>query len=129
VALRVALDTNRYIDFARGVEMVVQPLRRAREVFMPFIVLAELRAGFRLGTEADKIERDLKEFLNLPGVGMLFPDAATTHAYADLYLDLRRRNAIIPTNDLWIAALAIQHDLVLFTRDKHFDLVPRLARM
>lgn len=60
---------------------------------------------------------------------IVYADDATTHQYAGLYAELRRKGTLIPTNDIWIAALAIQHGLALFTRDRHFDHVPRLARI
>lgn len=129
MALRLALDTNRYVDFAQGSESVVHLLEHAREVFVPCIVLAELRAVFRMGSKAMENERDLRAFLNRSGVFTLNPDEGTTHVYADLHVELRRRGSPVPTNDLWIASLVIQHDLVLLTRDEHFNAVPRLARL
>ena len=53
----------------------------------------------------------------------------TTHDYARLFRQLRAAGTPIPTNDLWIAALAAQHDLPLFTRDGHFDYLPQLPRV
>jgi predicted nucleic acid-binding protein len=32
----------------------------------------------------------------------------------------------MPTNDMWIAAVVVQHNLVLHSRDRHFD---RLAQL
>jgi tRNA(fMet)-specific endonuclease VapC len=52
----------------------------------------------------------------------------STHHFARLFLQLRRQGTPIPTNDLWIAALAVQHDLALFSRDGHFEHLPQLAR-
>ncbi len=60
---------------------------------------------------------------------MLFADTATTHHYATIYVDLRCAGTPIPTNNLWIAALVLQRDLVLFSRDRHFDRIPRLPRV
>ena len=69
----------------------------------------------------------LTRVLQRPTVSPLYADAGTTHLYAAIYLELRRRGTPVPTNDLWIAALAIQHELVLFSRDPHFQHVPQLA--
>jgi predicted nucleic acid-binding protein len=35
----------------------------------------------------------------------------------------------MPVNDLWIAALVIQHSLHLLTRDRHFDHLPQIPRL
>lgn len=113
----------------RGDPAATGPVHRAHTVFMPFIVLAEIRAGIRGGTRQEQNESNLTEFLSANRVDVLFPDEATTHFYAEILVQLRRAGTPIPTNDMWIAALAIQHDLVLLTRDRHFDVVPRLARM
>jgi tRNA(fMet)-specific endonuclease VapC len=126
MALRLALDSNRYVDFCRGDDEAVGVLRRAREVFVPLIVLGELRAGFRRGAHFERNEAALDEFLRTPRVEVLSPDEGTTHAYAELFAELRAVGKPIPTNDLWIAALVWQHDLVLFTRDKHFANLRRL---
>lgn len=129
MALRLAIDTNRYRDIAYGELSEPNPLRFADEVFLPFVVAAELRAGFRIGSKRDKNEAILADFIRSFRVRMLFPDEGTTHYYADLVVTLRKLGKPAPTNGLWIAALAIQHDLTLFTRDKHFENIPRLARM
>lgn len=60
---------------------------------------------------------------------MLFPDEVTTDIYAALYADLRKAGTPIPTNDLWTAAIVVQHDLVLLTRDEHFNRISRIPRI
>ncbi len=129
MALRIAVDANCYVDFCRGEPAAVEVLRRAAEIYIPFIVLAELRAGFVLGTRHRDNERQLIRFLQSRRVLTLLPDEATTHVYAKLFSDLRRAGTPIPVNDLWIATLALQHDLTLATRDRHFDVVPGLSRI
>lgn len=124
--MRLALDVNRYVDFGRGDAAVLAAIQRADELFMPFVVLAELRSGFLGGRYGVENERRLDEFLSEPRVHLLFADDITTRVYASLVVELRRVGTPIPTNDLWIAALVVQHDLTLFTRDKHFSVVPRV---
>ena len=51
----------------------------------------------------------------------------TTHHYAQLYLQLRSKGAPIPTNDLWIASITVQHSLVLCTSDQHFRRIPQVV--
>lgn len=124
--MKFALDTNRYVDLCRGDAEVVARVARAAVVFLPFVVLGELRAGFGSGAKARTNERALQRFLAKPGVEILFASEATTHQYAALYGQLRAQGTPVPTNDLWIAALALEHGLSLFSRDRHFAVIPQL---
>lgn len=127
--MRLALDTNRYSDLCRGLAPVVAIVERAEEVLLPFVVVAELRAGFAVGKHGAENERILRRFMAKPGVGVLFPDEQTTHHYAAAYRQLRQQGTPIPTNDLWIAALTLQHGLLLCARDRHFDRLPQIGRV
>ena len=124
--MKILMDTNRYRDFCEDVPAAVQVIRQADEILMPFIVLAELRAGFACGTQSASNEQTLTRFLNSLRVKILCADEETTHQYARLFRQLRKQGTPIPTNDLWIGALAAQHDLLLFTRDAHFNHLPQL---
>lgn len=127
--MRILVDTNRYRDFCAAVPEIVELFRTAEQVHLSFVTLAELRAGFLHGNLAKRNERTLSQFLGRPRVRILWPDEGTTHHYARLYLQLRRQGTPIPTNDLWVAALAAQHDLALCSRDAHFDELPQLLRV
>ncbi len=127
--MRILLDTNRYRDFCDGVPEAVERMQTAELIFVSFITLAELRTGFLAGTAEGTNERTLALFLNRPRLRILWPDEQTTHHYARLFLQLRRQGTPIPTNDIWIAALAVQHDLFLFSRDAHFDQLRQLPRV
>jgi tRNA(fMet)-specific endonuclease VapC len=127
--MKLALDTNRYTDLCRGNEGVVSLVEHAELVFLPFAVLAELRAGFVSGTRGAQNEGILRRFLMKPSVAVLFANDHTTHHYAAVFRQLRRQGTPIPINDLWIAALVLQHDLVLCDRDHHFDHLPQLTRV
>jgi tRNA(fMet)-specific endonuclease VapC len=126
--VRIAIDTNRYTDLCRGDASVRELVETAEQVFVPFVVLAELRAGFGLGVRTADNERVLLRFLRKDGVLPLFADEDTTHHYAALFRQLRSQGTPIPTHDVWIAALALQHGLLLYSRDQHFDRVPQLRR-
>jgi tRNA(fMet)-specific endonuclease VapC len=91
-------------------------------------VLAELRAGFALGSKSADNEAMLRRFLFEPGVEVLYADEQTTHHFASVFRQLRRQGTPIPTNDMWIAALVLQHSLTLCARDAHFDALPQLNR-
>jgi tRNA(fMet)-specific endonuclease VapC len=126
--MKIVLDTNRYRDFCEGNSETLDVMQRARRVYLPFIVLAELRAGFLCGTLARRNEKSLTVFLNSPRVRVLMADEETTHHFARIFAQLRLQGTPIPVNDIWIAALAVQHDLLLFSRDQHFDCLPQVAR-
>lgn len=124
--MRVALDTNRYRDLCEGEEEVVRLLEEAESLHVPLIVIGELRAGFALGRKGRENEAVLQRFLMKPGVEIMYPADATTRHYASLFRQLRRQGTPIPTNDLWIAALVLERDLVLCSRDGHFRNIPQL---
>ena len=126
--MRIAVDTNAYGAAARGEPRAVALLRAANQVTLPFVVVAELRAGFAAGSAGRRNEAALTRFLGSSRVDVLYPDEQTTHHYASVYAQLRRQETPIPTNDLWIAALVVQHDLVLFSEDAHFAKIPQIAR-
>jgi tRNA(fMet)-specific endonuclease VapC len=127
--MRLALDTNRYTDLCRGEPSVVEAVELADEIWLPFIVVGELRAGFAVGNQGPRNEAVLRRFLLKPGVAILYADEQTIHHYANIYRQLRKQGTPIPTNDMWIAALVLQHSLVLFARDAHFDALPQLTRV
>ncbi len=127
--MRIAIDSNRYTDFCKGLPEVVEVLQDASEIHVPLIVIGEQRAGFAHGVHREKNERTLTRFLNNEAIFILAPDEQTTFFYADLYAYLRKKGKPVPTNDLWIAALVLQHQLVLFDRDSDFDHIPQLARL
>ena len=125
--MNVALDTNAYSDFMRGAAERVELVRTVQAIVLPLIVLGELRAGFAAGNRESTNAANLQRFLASPRVSVLAPDEQTTHYYAQLHRQLRDGGRPIPTNDLWIAALAVQHDLVLCTSDRHFRQIPQLV--
>jgi tRNA(fMet)-specific endonuclease VapC len=107
----------------------VAVLEEAEAVLLPFVVLGELRAGFAHGRRPSENERVLRKFLAKDGVDVLFADDQTTHHYAAVFRHLRSQGTPIPTNDMWLAALVLQHNLALHARDKHFDHLPQLLRV
>lgn len=124
--MRLTLDTNRYVDLCRGDPDVVDKVACADQVFLPFVVMGELRAGFRLGRQTRGNERVLQRFLALPKVHILFASEATTGHYAEVFGQLRDQGTPVPTNDMWIAALVLEHRLTLYSRDDHFRHLPQL---
>lgn len=127
--MRVAVDTSRYVDLCRGIAETVDLLETAEALVVPFIVIAELRAGFAQGRREAENERTLRQLLLKDDVHVAFPDDQTTHHYAAVYRQLRRQGTPIPTNDMWVAALVLQHNLALHARDRHFDNLAQLVRV
>ena len=126
--MRVALDTNRLTDLFQGDQELADRLAECDEVWIPLMVLGEIQAGFYGGSQQPKNEMLLRSLLVQPTVGILLPARDTAEHYARLFVQLKRAGTPIPDNDLWIAALALQHGLVLVTRDRHFERVPQLLR-
>ena len=124
--MRLLIDSNRYTDFDAGVPEVTERFGRVEELWFSVVVMGELRAGFTFGSRQRENEENLDKFLYRPNVTVLKIDEETTDHYAHIYSILRRQGALIPTNDMWIAAQARQHDLTLDTRDDHFKRVPGL---
>ena len=118
--MKVALDTNAYAAFCKGDAVLKTIIEEAEVVILPLTVLVELRAGFTCGNRRNENEKNLELFINVPRVTVCSPNEITTHLYAQLFRQLRESGNKIPTNDLWIAALALQNDAILATYDNHF---------
>lgn len=129
MAVTILLDTDAFSAFMRGHEGVVARVRQAERVLLSAIVAGELLFGFRRGSRYGRNLKTLEAFLANPFVELLPVTWTTAERFGRIASALRAKGRPIPTNDIWIAALTIQHDLVLFTRDRHFDTVPRLARI
>jgi tRNA(fMet)-specific endonuclease VapC len=126
VEVKFILDTNRLTDFLRGTADAVEKVQLAEQIFVPVIVLGELRAGFRAGKAGAANEKHLARLLDSRRVVTLPLNAPTSFHYASIFAELRKRGTPIPQNDLWIAALAFQHMLPLYSRDAHFRHLPHL---
>ena len=127
--MKLVVDTNRYSDLVRSVPEALEQFQLAETIYVPFSVLAELKGGFLAGSRRAENEHFLKSFLASSRVVVLHPDAATVEHYAALFLQLRRQGTPIPSHDMWVAALTLQHGLTLYARDRHFDHIPQLQRI
>ena len=127
--MKLALDTNAYRLVLAGDAAAVRLARTAERILMPVPVLAELRFGFLNGTKGRQNEAHLTRFLDAPRVEVLRCDEETSVRYAELKLQLKKQGTPIPINDVWIAALALQHHATLFTRDADFERIPQLPRV
>jgi tRNA(fMet)-specific endonuclease VapC len=98
----------------------VDVVRMADEIGLSSVVLGELLAGFAVGSREAQNRRELATFLDSPRVDVLPVTTDTATFYATVFALLRRKGRPIPTNDLWIAATALEHGLSLVTSDVHF---------
>lgn len=124
--MRIALDTNAYSAFKRGDAAMLEVMQAADEIGVSVIVLGELAAGFASGGQTQRNRKELEQFLRSRRVRIVPIDADTVGYFADIYARLRRKGRPIPSNDLWIAAAAMQHGQRLLTLDHHFELVEGL---
>ncbi len=122
----ILLDTNAYTAFMLGVAEVVEVVAHAEKLYVSSVVLGELLAGFAAGTREPKNRAELARFLDSPRVEVLPVTALTADSYSLVFVGLRRKGQPIPTNDLWIAASALEHGAALLTRDAHFSQVDGL---
>lgn len=122
----ILLDTNAYAAFKRGVSEVIEVLRHAPVIGINCIVLGELLAGFAMSSrEAANLE-ELNRFIGTPRVRLYSVNDETSKHYAEVYRELRRIGQPIPTNDMWIAATALQHNMAVISFDGHFKAVKGL---
>jgi tRNA(fMet)-specific endonuclease VapC len=123
---QLLLDTNVYTAFKNGDAGVVSLLQRAERILLSTTVLGELLSGFKLGAKEQRNLDELNRFLDAPRVEFVPTDQATAAFYAEVYSRLRRKGRPIPTNDIWIAASALQHGVAVCTRDPHFQAIDGL---
>jgi len=116
----ILVDTNAYVAFKRGDAEAIAILRAADTIGVSAVILGELLGGFAHGAREADNRRELSEFLASPRVSLLPVTEDTAGFYARVYQGLRRKGKPIPTNDLWIAATALQHGFAVFSYDRHF---------
>lgn len=118
--LRVMLDTTAVSGFFKGNEDIRERLDVIDELYVNPVVVGELTAGFMMGNRERKNREILKRFLSSPRIDIIDIDAETSERYGAIVNSLRRKGSPIPTNDIWIAASAMQHGLRLLTSDRHY---------
>ncbi len=119
--MRVLLDSNAYSLLMRGHEEVAGLVRRAEEVLFSAVVVGELMYGFRRGTHFERNAADLRTFLDSPYSSFVEVGPVTADRYARIAAALRAKGRPIPTNDVWIAAHAMETGADLVSADVHFE--------
>ena len=116
---RALIDTNIYSLAMRGEPDAINRLQRLDEIGFAVVSVGELLAGFRSGSREAKNRSELRIFLESSRVRVLNVDQQTADFYATLFTALKRAGTPIPTNDIWIAAIAQQHDLPVVAQRRH----------
>jgi tRNA(fMet)-specific endonuclease VapC len=124
--LHLWLDTNAIIALQREDAALKTLLSTATDVFIPVIAVGELYFGAQKSQRVEENRRAVTTFIANRIV--LKVDADTADVYGQVKQQLRAKGRPIPENDIWIAALAIQYDLILIANDGHFDEVDNLNR-
>ena len=123
---RLLIDTSAYSAFMRGHPEVKLALQEADEICLNPVILGELIAGFMRGKRRRNNEGELKTFLTSARTTVLDVNEETADRYAVILNSLWKAGTPIPTNDIWIAASAMQHGLHLLTTDAHYQKVTQV---
>lgn len=121
------LDTNAVSAWAENDRELLGALRSDRPWYLPSIVLGEFRYGVVGSTQRSELEAWLESVETACTV--LAADASTARHYAELRRALDAEAARVPYHDIWIGALAKQHDLEVVSRDGNFDKMPGVRRL
>jgi tRNA(fMet)-specific endonuclease VapC len=121
---RYLLDTNVIIALFSDEKDVKENLTASQEVFLPCIAIGELCYGAR---KSGKPEENLLRIDELAAESVVLScDTETALQYGHMKNKLRLNGRPLPENDIWIAAIALQHNLTLATRDRHFEWIEGL---
>lgn len=122
----VLIDTNAYTAFKRGEESVFEVIQVAETLALCPIVLGELLSGFECGNKVKKNREELQQFLQSSRIRLLSITIDTANFYSQIYSSLKNKGKPIPSNDMWIAAQALENGCVLCSQDKHFKSIEGL---
>ncbi len=123
---KILIDTNVYSLAMRGNSAVIDKLQQASHIGISSISIGELLSGFCAGSKQMENRKELNLFLDSPRVTLYPVDADTAEYYSAVLNQLKKQGTPIPTNDIWIAAIAFQQGLQMVTNDRHFSCVEGL---
>jgi len=127
MAKDILLDTGPIIAHLRGKIDITELAPEGALLFTSLFTVGELRKGIYKVINPDR-ERTKIETL-MENIVVIMPDEITADIYAQVAADLEKRGQKIPENDVWIAAMALEYDMILAHGDAHFDRVPGLDRL
>jgi tRNA(fMet)-specific endonuclease VapC len=125
--MKILLDTNAYVALMRGDRKTVPRVKRAERLFLSAIVAGELLFGFRNGSRFEKNMGDLEAFLENAYVEFLAVSLTTADRFGRIAASLRLKGTPLPTNDIWIAAHAMESGAELLSFDRHFEAIEGLV--
>jgi tRNA(fMet)-specific endonuclease VapC len=120
----ILLDTSAIVAHLRGRIDVFVLTAPTEPLFVPLVALGELYKGAEKSANSARNRQLVDDFLQI--AALLYPDSATAESYAKAAVALEAKGQMIPENDLWIAAVALECDMPLATRDAHFQRVDGL---
>ncbi len=118
--IKIILDTTAYSGFMSGNKLVFDYIIESETVFISTIMLGELFAGFYGGNKYNENKEELKSFLNKDGIKIIAVTIETSEIFGEIKNCLSKKGKMIPLNDIWIAAHAIETGSKLLTFDTHF---------
>ena len=123
-------DTNAIITLFKGNHLIANMLGTDKAVVVPATVCGEFEAGVQGKAKRDRVAMTaFNGLLSLDHVSVIPVTRRTGHIYAQLFAYLKQAGRPIPTNDIWIAASALECGGVLLTTDHHFQDIPNLQTM
>lgn len=125
--MKVLIDTNVYALYRKEHSVVVRKLADSDSVLVSPVVLGEILFGIRKGSRFEHNMSLLARFLEHEAVEVVPVAEVTADRYSRIALELRRQGTPIPSNDMWIAAQAMEHGAELLTSDRHFEKVSGLV--
>ena len=127
-SIELAIDTNIVSALIKGESDIGVKVRAAQQVYLPIIVLAELYFGAaEKSPDPERKRQQIDRFL--PLVEVLQTTAQTARKYGAIKAELEAHGERIPDNDIWIAALAMEHEIPLASRDQHFERISGLSSL
>ncbi len=124
---QLLIDTNIYVAFKRNGSKVIELLQQADSIAVNTVVLGELLAGFKGGIRETLNRKELDQFLDSTRVELLVLDETSADFFALVFNNLKQIGKPVPTNDIWIAASAMQYGRTLVTLDSHFSYIAGLS--
>ena len=125
--MKILLDSNAYSEFMRGNHRVRDLVRDAEEILLSAIVVGEQLFGFRQGNRFEQNLAELRSFLQRPYVSFVPVGPVTADRYSRIAASLKAKGRPIPTNDVWIAAHAMETGADLVSADTHFEDIDEIA--
>lgn len=120
------LDTNIVAAYFNR-EPAIREKLAGITAYVPGIVIGELYFGAYKSQRVAANVSNIVDFIAISTV--LSCDERTGDFYGRIKTKLRAKGNPIPENDIWIAAVALQYDLALVSRDQHFTDIEGLSRI